>query len=395
MFQRKFTHRASNRRSGPGGHGRGGRAGTPNLNPALLVKKASGVLEKDDFTPSFQYADLPVHPQLRANILKKGYVTPTPIQDATILPISEGRDVLGIANTGTGKTAAFLIPLIHKALNEPRERVIIMVPTREIATQIQDEFSGFTLGTKLWSTVCTGGLPIGKQIRNLKMDPTFVVATPGRLKDLIERKAINLGNFHRVILDEADRMVDMGFIKDIRYLLSLLPPQRQSLFFSATLPHEVKDLIHSFLKDPITVSVKKQDTSANVDQDIVRVAPGQNKYKVLTDMLVKEHFQKVLIFTRTKRGADRLTKFLEQERFTVACIHGDKEQRQRQRALDAFKENRIQILVATDVAARGLDIPLVSHVINFDMPQTYEDYVHRIGRTGRADQKGHALTFVE
>jgi superfamily II DNA/RNA helicase len=215
------------------------------------------------------------------------------------------------------------------------------------------------------------------------------------MKDLIERKAINLGRFNRIILDEADRMVDMGFIKDIRYLLSLLPKERQSLFFSATLPHDVKDLIHSFLRDPITISVKKQDTSANVDQDVITVFPGQNKYQILKALLEKEHFQKVLVFTRTKRGADRLSEYLIQERFTVACIHGDKEQRQRQKALDAFKDNRIQILVATDVAARGLDIPNVSHVINFDMPQTYEDYVHRIGRTGRADKKGHALTFIE
>lgn len=403
MFQRKFTHRASNRRPGPGrssssghsGGGRGGRAGTSRLHPSLLVKKATGVLEKDDFVPSFEYKDIPVHPQLRANILKKGYVTPTPIQDGTILPISEGRDVLGIANTGTGKTAAFLIPLLHRALSEPKERILILVPTREIATQIQDEFVAFTQGTRVWSTVCTGGLPIGKQIRNLKVDPTCVIATPGRLKDLIERKAINLGRFNRIIMDEADRMVDMGFIKDIRYLLSLLPAERQSLFFSATLPNEVKDLIHSFLHDPITVSVKKQDTAANVDQDIVSVLPGQNKFQILRALLIKEHFHKVLIFARTKRGVDRLTEYLVQENFTVACIHGDKEQRQRQRALDAFKENRIQILVATDVAARGLDIPNVSHVINFDMPQTYEDYVHRIGRTGRADKKGHALTFVE
>lgn len=414
MFQRKFVDRASNRRPGPsrgprrsgggggfrggrGGHGggRGGRAGMPYINPALLVRKATGIIEKDDFVPSFEYKDIPVHPLLRANILKKGYKFPTPIQDGTILPISEGRDVLGIANTGTGKTAAFLIPLIHKALGDPGERVIILVPTREIATQIQDEFIGFTQGSRLWSVVCVGGMPIGKQIRNLKMDPQFIIATPGRIKDLIERRAVNLGRCRRVILDEADRMVDMGFIKDIRYLLSLLPKERQSLFFSATLPNDVKDLIHSFLHDPVTVSVKKRDTSDNVDQDVIRLQPGENKYKVLRDLLIKEHFNKVLVFTRTKRGADRLTDFLNQERFAVACIHGDKEQRQRQRALDALKENRIQILVATDVAARGLDIPNVSHVINFDMPQTYEDYVHRIGRTGRADKKGHALTFIE
>ena len=403
MFKRKFTHYASNSRGLPGrprgvGGGRrgsrGGRGGT-GLNPALLVKKATGVTEVDTFRPSFEFKDLPVHPQLKANILKKGYTTPTPIQEGTILHINEGRDVLGIANTGTGKTAAFLIPFINAALGDPNERVLILVPTREIAIQIQDEFVGFTHGTRLLSVVCVGGLPIIRQIRSLKMGPVCVIATPGRLKDLLERGAISLSRCKKVILDEADRMVDMGFIKDIKMILGLLPKERQSLFFSATLPSDVKDLIHSFLHDPVTVSVKKQETAENVDQDIVEVMPSQNKLSVLIGLLKKENFQKVLIFLRTKRGVDRLFGSLKDAGFSVACIHGDKEQGHRTRALDAFKANRIQILVATDVAARGLDIPNVSHVINFDMPQTYEDYIHRIGRTGRMDKKGHALTFVE
>jgi len=390
MPRPRFTHRSSNRRPSPRA-----RAAGSNIDPALFVKKAALQAPQEIFVPSFEYKDIPVHPQLRANILKKGYTVPTPIQDASILPITEGRDVLGIANTGTGKTAAFLIPLIHRILNDPRERVLIVVPTREIATQIQDELVGFTLGTRIWSVVCVGGLPISRQIRGLKMDPAFVIATPGRLKDLQMRKCINLMKMTRVVLDEADRMVDMGFIKDIRMILASLPAQRQSLFFSATLPTDVKALIHSFLKDPITISVKKQDTAANVDQDMIRIHHGDDKMKIVAELLRREHFQKVLIFARTKRGVDRLTRFLEDEKFKVACIHGDKAQFQRQKALDAFKANRIQILVATDVAARGLDIPMVSHVINFDVPQTYEDYIHRIGRTGRADQKGHAITFVE
>jgi superfamily II DNA/RNA helicase len=348
------------------------------------------------FLPSFEYKDLPVDPQLRGNILNKGYKVPTPIQNESILPIAEGRDVLGIANTGTGKTAAFLIPLLHRALQPgPKERVLILVPTREIATQIFDEFKAFSRGLPLHAAVCVGGLPIFRQIRDLRMDPSFVIATPGRMKDIIERKAINLSRFSRIVLDEADRMVDMGFIKDVRHILSHVPGQRQSLFFSATLPKEVKDLIHSFLHNPITVSVKKQETSMNVDQDVIWVSKTDNKIGMLVDLLRKEHFEKVLIFARTKRGVDKLTKFLHECGFAVACIHGDKEQNQRQRALDAFKAHRIKILVATDVAARGLDIPNVSHVINYDAPEAYEDYVHRIGRTGRAGKKGHALTFVE
>ncbi len=387
MFRRHFSSHSKRRSSA----GKGS-----SLDPALFMRKATGVLEKEEFIPSFSYTDLPVDHRLKVNIIKKGYTSPTPIQDGSILPITEGRDVLGIANTGTGKTAAFLIPLINKCLlDEQHERVLIMVPTREIATQIQDEFIAFAHGLRIGSTVCVGGLPIYRQIRDLKGHPTFVIATPGRLKDLIERRAINFSDFTRVVLDEADRMVDMGFIDDIREILALLPKKRQSLFFSATLPEQVKRLIHSFLTNPVTVSVKKQDTSSNVEQEVVWVSPGDDKLKILAGLLRQSHFQKVLIFGRTKRWVDRMTEYLIQEGFKALCIHGDKAQGQRQRALDMFKSNKAQILVATDVAARGLDIPDVSHVINYDTPENYEDYVHRIGRTGRADKQGHAITFVE
>jgi len=393
MFRNRRQHSRPSFRRGP----RPSRASKGStLDPALFQRRAVEPAPEEVFLPSFEYKDLPVDPQLRGNILNKGYKVPTPIQNESILPIAEGRDVLGIANTGTGKTAAFLIPLLHRALQPgPKERVLILVPTREIATQIFDEFKAFSRGLPLHAAVCVGGLPIFRQIRDLRMDPSFVIATPGRMKDIIERKAINLSRFSRIVLDEADRMVDMGFIKDVRHILSHVPGQRQSLFFSATLPKEVKDLIHSFLHNPITVSVKKQETSMNVDQDVIWVSKTDNKIGMLVDLLRKEHFEKVLIFARTKRGVDKLTKFLHECGFAVACIHGDKEQNQRQRALDAFKAHRIKILVATDVAARGLDIPNVSHVINYDAPEAYEDYVHRIGRTGRAGKKGHALTFVE
>lgn len=387
MFRRHFSSHSRKRSSA----GKGS-----SLDPALFMRRATAPKEQEVFVPSFDYKDLPIDHQLRVNILKKGYKAPTPIQDGSILPITEGRDVLGIANTGTGKTAAFLIPLLNRCITDERhERVLIMVPTREIATQIQDEFMAFSHGLRIGSTVCVGGLPIYRQIRDLKQNPTFVIATPGRLKDLIERRAISFEHFTRVVLDEADRMVDMGFIDDIRRILALLPKERQSLFFSATLPAQVKSLIHSFLRDPVTISVKKQDTSANVEQEVMWVSPGDDKLKMLSGLLKQSHFQKVLIFGRTKRWVDRLTQYLDQEGFKAMCIHGDKEQRQRQRALDMFKENKIQILVATDVAARGLDIPNVSHVINYDTPENYEDYIHRIGRTGRADKSGHAITFVE
>lgn len=388
MF-RKFNHKRPHgprRNPAPRRHS--------NVDPSLFVKKATGLAPQEAYKPSFNYENLQISPSLRANILKKGYKDPTPIQDQSIFHVMEGKDVLGIANTGTGKTAAFLIPLINKIIENRQLRVLILVPTREIATQISDEFLAFAQGLNLYSTVCVGGLFIGRQIDSLRRNPQFVIATPGRLKDLMDRRAIDLSRFGHLVLDEADRMVDMGFINDIKKILSLLPVQRQSLFFSATLPTEVKNLIHSFLKNPVTVSVKKQDTSANVDQDVVRVAHGENKMEILVSLLRQSHFSKVLIFGRTKHGVDKVTKMLEEKGFRVACIHGNKIQSKRQRALDAFKANKIQILVATDVAARGLDIPNVSHVINFDPPQTYEDYVHRIGRTGRADKKGIALTFI-
>ncbi|EKD63937.1 MAG: DEAD/DEAH box helicase-like protein [uncultured bacterium] len=384
------------RKSGNRGQGNRGGRGASTLDPSLFIKKAVLTKPEEVYIPSFTYPNLTVHPGLKANISKKGYKNPTPIQDKTIAHILAGKDILGIANTGTGKTAAFLIPLIDKVLLQPKHRVLILVPTREIATQIRDELFSLSQSLRIWSVVCVGGLPIRYQMSDLRRDPHFLIATPGRLKDLIARRAVNLTRFDHVVLDEADRMVDMGFINDIREILGLLAKDRQSLFFSATLPTEVKNLINSFLKNPITVSVKKQETAANVDQDVVRVGRGQNKIEILCGLLRNAAvFNKVLIFARTKRFVDRLTIALQEKGFKVESIHGDKVQSKRQKALDLFKQNHVHILVATDVAARGLDIPNVSHVINFDPPHTYEDYIHRIGRTGRIDKKGKALTFIE
>lgn len=385
---------------------RPGRAGAPvrrgrpargsKIDPSLFIKKATPQIEQEEYIPSFEYGEIPVHPQLKANLLKKGYKLPTPIQDQAIPHILEGRDILGIANTGTGKTAAFLVPLLHRAISDPKMKVLILAPTRELAVQIQDEFNALAKELRIWSILVVGGLSMHRQISGLRGNTRFLIATPGRLNDLKDRKAVNLATYTHLVLDEADRMVDMGFINDIRKILSGLPEKRHSLFFSATLPNEVKSLIHSFLKDPVTVSVKKQDTSANVEQDVIRVRFGESKIDILVDLLKNDAtLSKVLIFGRTKRGVDRIALALEARDFSVVSIHGDKVQNKRQKALDLFKQNKAQILVATDVAARGLDIPNVSHVINFDVPQSYEDYVHRIGRTGRADKQGKALTFLE
>jgi superfamily II DNA/RNA helicase len=321
-------------------------------------------------------------------------VNPTPIQDIAMPFVLAGRDVVGIANTGTGKTAAFLIPLLDKICNHPHEKVLIIVPTRELAIQINQEFMGFRGILKVFSACCVGGASIFSQLNDLRRPHNIVIGTPGRLKDLVNRGNIRLSEFRTIVLDEADRMLDMGFINDMRFLMTKMAPNRQTLFFSATITSEIDKFIKEFLKNPEKVSVKTGETARNVEQDIVRVAPGEDKVESLKCLLAKREFSKVLIFGRTKHGVERLCKVLIKDGFKAESIHGDKRQTQRQNALKAFKENRSQILVATDVAARGLDIPNVTHVINYDVPATYEDYVHRIGRTGRANQTGVALTFV-
>ena len=302
--------------------------------------------------------------------------------------------MIGLANTGTGKTGAFLLPMLDKIIKNPHERLLVVVPTRELAIQIQEEFRAFAAGLRIGSVVVVGGANIRTQIECLRSKYNVVIGTPGRLKDLIQRKNLNLNTFANVVLDEADRMLDMGFMPDVRYLLSLVAPKRQTLFFSATLAPEIESLIQEFLIDPVKISIKTRETSANIDQDVVRVKPGEDKIEVLQDLLRKANFSKVLIFSRTKHGAEKLSVILSKNGFKAQSIHGDKSHAKRQKALKLFKENYVEILVATDVAARGLDIPDVSHVINFDVPATYDDYVHRIGRTGRAGKTGTALTFV-
>ncbi len=365
------------------------------VDVSKFINKAVITEEVERFTPEHKFADFMVDERLKANIIKKGYTDPTPIQDRSIPHILRGEDVVGIANTGTGKTAAFLIPLINKTLLDRTQRVLVMVPTRELAQQIAVELKEFTPGLQIFSAVCVGGAGIGPQMSDLRRKPQFVIGTPGRLKDLLERKALVLSGFQTAVLDEADRMLDMGFINDMRKILSLLPNPRHTLFFSATLSPEIEKLIGAFLRTPTRISVKTRDTSATIDQDVVRVSPGANKLDILHDMLIKPEFNKVLIFGRTKHGVEKLSKILVERGIRAESIHGNKTQGKRQKALELFKRDHVQVLVATDVAARGLDINGVSHVINYDLPASHEDYIHRIGRTGRAGKKGKALTFIE
>lgn len=364
------------------------------IDSSMYVKKAKEVVISEQIIDLTLFATLALQPIIQQSIEKKGYKNPTPIQTKAIPPILEGKDVIGIANTGTGKTGAFVLPLIQKILNNPEERVLILVPTRELGMQIQDEISEFGYGMQIYSTLCIGGRYIRNQIYDLRRDPHFIIATPGRLKDLINQRAVHLEKTHTVVLDEADRMVDMGFIQDITEILSLLPKERQSLCFSATMSPQIEVIVNRFMKNPVTISVKTQASTENVEQDIVRIQNGQTKIAILEEMLRRENFQKVLIFSRTKWGSEKLSTHLNSLGFKSTSIHGDKRQRQREQAIALFRDNRCNILVATDVAARGIDIPDITHVINFDEPATYDDYVHRIGRAGRGNNKGHAFTFV-
>lgn len=362
-----------------------------------FVKKNVYVEEKPYISKN-SFADFPFNSQLYKNIERAGFKSPRPIQDQAIPVVMQGKDVFGLANTGTGKTAAFLLPLIEKISKtkgqNKKETVLIMAPTRELALQIESDFKILAFGFGMFSVACVGGLPIMKQIREIKMGVSFVIGTPGRLRDLIDKKVLDLSTCHSVVLDEADRMLDMGFRDDMVYIIGKTAKERQTLFFSATLSPDIKKLTEQYLKEPIFISVISGETLKNIDQDVVRTRSKEEKLEKLNELLKKEGSDKVLIFREMKHSVDNLTKELEHMGFKVGCIHGDKRSRDRIRTLDSFKKDRINILIATDVAARGLDIPDVTHVINYDVPQTYDTYIHRIGRTGRSGKKGTALTFV-
>lgn len=365
------------------------------IDPSKFINKVVLTEEIEVFKPEHAFSDFHIDERLKQSIVKKGYTAPTPIQDRVIPHILQGTDVVGIANTGTGKTATFLIPLINKILLNPKEQILVVVPTRELALQIDSELKGFTQGMRIFSVCTVGGMSLREQINKLRYEYNFIIGTPGRIKDLIDRKVIHLDEFSTIVLDEADRMLDMGFVADMRALMQGMPANRHTLFFSATLSPIIEKLIQEFLTNPVRISVKTRDTSKNVEQDVVKIKQGENKLDILHDLLKQKELSKVLIFGRTKHGVEKLSNMLIDRGLKAESIHGDKNHSRRQRALSSFKTNTVQILVATDVAARGLDIPDVTHVINFDLPATYDDYVHRIGRTGRGNKKGKALTFIE
>jgi len=338
-------------------------------------------------------------PILRA-IQETGYDTPTPIQRDAIPPILEGRDIVGCAQTGTGKTAAFSLPLLQHvdrtAGRDPQIRALVVTPTRELAAQIGESVATYGKHLKdLYHTVIFGGVNETPQIREIQRGVDIVIATPGRLLDLMNRRIINLSHVEIFVLDEADRMLDMGFLPDVKRIVAALPKKRQTLFFSATMPSEIRTLAETLLHDPISVAVAPVSAPAErVDQKLYFVDKTR-KRDLLVDLVTNNNLQRTLVFTRTKHGANRVVEYLEKRRIVAAAIHGNKSQGARTRALDGFKRGDVRVLVATDLAARGIDVDGISHVINFDLPNVPETYVHRIGRTARAGLSGVALSFCD
>lgn len=386
------SQKRNNSRRGGGRSGGGGRRGD-YIDPSRFVAVAKPK-QASDFTPQHRFEDFKVDSIIHRNLTAKGYEIPSPIQDQTIPLALEGRDIIGIANTGTGKTAAFAIPVIDKLIQNPHAKALIVAPTRELAQQIEVECRSIGKGGGFTGAVLIGGTGMGNQLRDLRAKPRLVIGTPGRIKDHIERGTFKVDQFNIVVLDEVDRMLDMGFLPDVSDILRGLAPQRQSFFFSATMDPRVQGLIRQFSHDAETVSVKSGDSSDHVHQDVVRYAGTHDKMDKLHDILLKEEVAKVIVFDETQRNVEKLSNELVSRGFAADAIHGGKSQGQRQRALESFKRSKTTILVATDVAARGIDVADITHVINYSQPQSYQDYVHRVGRAGRAGRVGYALTFV-
>ncbi len=363
------------------------------IDPKRFVKAAKPI-KLSVYAPKHSFEDFKINDLLRRNLQSRGYEVPTQIQDESIPLGLEGRDVIGVANTGTGKTAAFLLPLLNNLLNNRGQKALILAPTRELALQISQESRAFSHGGRLHDTLLIGGVPIRPQLRDLQRNPQIIIGTPGRIKDHLERGSLRLDSVSTIVLDEVDRMLDMGFIKDIRLILGKLPRERQSFFFSATLGSTIEGLIRTFTHSPVTVMAKTAETSDNVEQSVIGYRDKTDKMGKLHDLLIEERVGKTLVFCETKHGSDRLSKELASRGFKSDSIHGNKSQGQRQRALRKFRDGEIDVLVATDVAARGIDVDGITHVVNYDIPHTYDDYTHRIGRTGRVNNIGYAVTFV-
>lgn len=388
-----YSSSRRNRRSASGKRPAGSKRRGEYIDPARFVAVAKPA-QAVDYAPQHRFEDFAISNLIKANLAAKGFGVPSPIQDQTIPLALAGHDIIGIANTGTGKTAAFAVPILNTLVTRQQSKALIVAPTRELAQQIEQECRSIGKNGNFSGALLIGGSGMGGQLRSLRGRPRLVIGTPGRIKDHIERRNLNLEHFDLVVLDEVDRMLDMGFLPDVSFILKQLAPVRQSLFFSATIDARVQALIGSFAHIPQTVSVKTGESSDHVNQDIVRYGGHHEKMEKLHDILLSQDVAKVIVFDETQRSVERLSTELVARGFAADSIHGGKSQGQRRRALEAFKASKTTILVATDVAARGIDVADITHVINYSQPQSYQDYVHRIGRAGRAGRVGHALTFV-
>ena len=341
------------------------------------------------------FAELMLAPELLRAVADAGYTTPTPIQARAIPLILKGRDIMGLAQTGTGKTAAFTLPIVQRLLGGPRRaRALILTPTRELAVQVKETFAKYASHSGLEIAVVYGGVPLGPQEQALREGVDVIVATPGRLLDHMERQNVAFDDLEVLVLDEADRMLDMGFAPQLNRIVAEIPKYRQTLLFSATMPPEVEALARKYLRKPIVVQVGMRTQAASTVTHAVYPVPRDRKSELLVELLRKSELDSVLVFTRTKHGADKVVRKLDSEGISSLAMHSEKSQGQRTDALDQFKKGTIRVLVATDIAQRGLDIAGISHVINYDVPAQAEDYVHRIGRTGRAAATGDAFTFM-
>jgi len=348
--------------------------------------------------PDSAFATLGLRQELLRGIHELGFIRPTPIQEQAIPPILEGRDVIGIAQTGTGKTAAFVLPILDRLLrgtSGPHVRALLISPTRELALQSIEHMKALSRYVPLKGAAIFGGVPMPPQISALARGVDIISATPGRLLDHVYSGRIDFGALNVFVLDEVDRMLDMGFLPDVRQIISLLPRKRQNLVFSATLPPEIVGLVHEILHDPVTIRIVPRTTAAVGIRHAIYPVPRHRKADFLLELLRGSEMTSVLVFTRTKHMADRLTRILKQRNIRVSVLHGGRSQSQRLHALDQFRRRRSQVMLATDIAARGIDIEDITHVINYDVPATPEDYVHRIGRTARVDATGDAFTLVD
>jgi len=351
--------------------------------------------EEQVFEASWDYADSSLHPKLKDLLAQKGYTKPTEIQEKSLDALLEGRDLLGIAKTGSGKTAAFLLPILQRQISG-KHQGLILAPTRELAVQIEQEYRSLNKGLKLFSEVYIGGTNMNKDLQKAGRPTDLIVATPGRLLDLYQRKVLNFKQVKVLVIDEFDRLLDMGFERDLNKILDALPLERQNLLFSATLDRTQERKIAEILSDPVRLQISSGDLSNDhVQQELVHLQAGDVKIEVLKEMLARPEFEKVILFAETKRWVSKINKKLRQAGIRSDEIHGDKSQNYRQKALNAFKAGKLQVLIATDVAARGIDVDDVSHVINYQIPKTMDSYIHRVGRTGRAGKTGIAYTFVE